>query len=110
MAENIQEPVIQLKLEQGTVFSFGRRYWKVLEIDDTAHTLLVQSRFSIGIHAYHEKYCEITWETCSLRKWLNTVFLQEEFNEQYGDVKNPAEGVSFEAVSETAQVNSASAE
>lgn len=82
MTKNIQEPVIQLKLEQGTVFSFGRRYWKVLEIDDTAHTLLVQSRFSIGIHAYHEKYCEITWETCSLRKWLNTVFLQEEFNEQ----------------------------
>lgn len=35
---------------------------------------------------------------------------EEEFNEQYGDVKNPAEGVSFEAVSETAQVNSASAE
>ena len=35
---------------------------------------------------------------------------EEEFNEQYGDVKNPAEGVSFEAVSETARVNSASAE
>lgn len=35
---------------------------------------------------------------------------EEEFNEQYGDVTNPAEGVSFEAVSETARVNSASAE
>lgn len=35
---------------------------------------------------------------------------EEEFNEQYGDVTNPAEGVSFETVSETAQVKSASAE
>lgn len=35
---------------------------------------------------------------------------EEEFNEMYGDMANPADGVSFETVSETAQVNSASAE
>ena len=35
---------------------------------------------------------------------------EQEFNDQYGSVTNPAEGVSFDTVSETAQVNSASAE
>ena len=76
------ETMIEVKLEPGAVFSFGRRFWKILEIDETERTIFVRSYVSIGEDVYHDQDCDITWENCSLRKSLNTRFLQEEFTEQ----------------------------
>ena len=41
--------------------------------------LLVISRDALDCKPYNTNYTEITWETCSLRKWLNGEFLNVAF-------------------------------
>lgn len=51
--------------------------WFVLEQKD-GKTLLV-SRFGLDSLPYHDSDGDVTWEKCSLRSWLNNVFLQSAF-------------------------------
>ena len=44
--------------------------------------VLVISRYALDCLQYNESYTkDVTWETCSLRKWLNDVFLNTAFTE-----------------------------
>ena len=40
------------------------------------------TRYGLDKKGYHEKYLDVTWETCSLRNWLNTDFYESAFNEE----------------------------
>ena len=52
--------------------------WIVLDRDGSWALLL--SRYGLDVKPYNTKWVDITWETCSLRKWLNGEFLNAAFS------------------------------
>lgn len=54
--------------------------WLVLEKDGTK--FLVISKECIDCKLYNEKNKSVTWETCSLREWLNNDFVAEAFSDE----------------------------
>lgn len=55
-------------------------YWRVLKVTDG--TALVISNNTIANMPYHNTGRTTTWMQCSLRKWLNDVFVNEYFSSQ----------------------------
>ncbi len=51
--------------------------WQVLDKDGTK--LLLVSKYALDCQQYHSSYNSVTWETCSLRTWLNGTFLKTAF-------------------------------
>ena len=51
--------------------------WQVLEIKDGK--ALVISKYVLDGKMYNDIYNNVTWETCTLRKWLNNDFLNSAF-------------------------------
>ena len=54
--------------------------WIVLVREDDR--ILVISRYALDCQPYNTAYSEVTWETCSLRKWLNGTFLNTAFSDE----------------------------
>ncbi len=54
--------------------------WIVLEKYEDR--VLLISKYAVDCKAYHEIFAKETWETCSLRKWLNTEFYNQAFNHE----------------------------
>ncbi len=52
--------------------------WQVLNKDGTK--LLLISKYALDCKQYNSSYDSVTWETCSLRTWLNGSFLNNAFN------------------------------
>ena len=46
--------------------------WLVLEVKDGK--ALVISKYALDCQRYNTSYTDVTWETCTLRKWLNNDF------------------------------------
>ena len=53
--------------------------WLVLERD--GDKVLVISKYALDAKPYNTEYEDVTWETCTLRTWLNETFLNKAFNE-----------------------------
>ena len=53
--------------------------WQVLAKE--GDKVLVISKYALDTQLYNTEYGDITWETCTLRTWLNVTFLEEAFNE-----------------------------
>lgn len=51
--------------------------WLVLEVND--HDALLLSKKALVCHAYHDVNEEVTWESCTLRQWLNASFMDSAF-------------------------------
>ncbi len=51
--------------------------WIVLDTD--GDRLFLLSKYGLDAKQYNVKYTRVTWETCSLRKWLNSSFLETAF-------------------------------
>ena len=96
------------KTEVGSIVSFGRYEqdnnkengpepieWIVLDTDGEKALLL--SRYGLDTIQYNQRYVAVTWETCTLRSWLNNEFLSSAFSEEeqsailLTDVDNSAE-------------------
>lgn len=71
--------------------SFGRYYqanskektpieW--LALDETADRLLLITKDCIDEVPYNERAANVTWETCTLRKWMNGEFLNAAFSDE----------------------------
>lgn len=56
----------------------GAIEWQVLK--KTEDKALLISKYALDCQKYNTKYDKITWETCSLRKWLNGEFLDNAFS------------------------------
>jgi len=56
--------------------------WLVLEIKDGK--ALVISKYALDCQTYNTSDADVTWETCTLRKWLNNNFINSAFT---GDEK-----------------------
>ena len=54
--------------------------WIILVKQDKK--LLLLSRYALDCMQYHSEPGAVTWETCSLRAWLNGPFLERAFNEE----------------------------
>ena len=53
--------------------------WLVL--DNQGDRMLVISRYGLDCRKYNETRIDVTWETCSLRSWLNGEFYNTAFND-----------------------------
>ena len=53
--------------------------WLVLDVKDGK--ALVISKYALDCKQYNETYTSVTWETCTLRTWLNNDFLNSAFSE-----------------------------
>ena len=51
--------------------------WKVLDVKNGKALLI--SKYVLDSKAYHKNLEDVTWETCSLRKWLNSDFVSTAF-------------------------------
>ena len=51
--------------------------WDVLDVQDGR--ALVVSHYGLDFKKYNEVEAEVTWETCSLRQWLNSDFVDAAF-------------------------------
>lgn len=51
--------------------------WLVLDLKD--NKALVISKYGLDCKAYNDYIMDVTWETCSLRKWLNSDFISSAF-------------------------------
>ena len=54
--------------------------WLVLDYDEVKHRVLLLSRYGLDAKPYNTDYADVTWEKCTLRKWLNDEFVNNAFN------------------------------
>ena len=52
--------------------------WRVLDIEDDKALLI--SQYALDCKRYNEESINTSWEKCTLRKWLNSDFLNSAFN------------------------------
>lgn len=78
----IEVPVIQVKLEPGAKFFYGTAIWRVLKVNKEEQTVLVIAEECVCERSYHDVLERVTWETCSLRKWLNGEYLETTFTRE----------------------------
>lgn len=52
--------------------------WLVLEVKDGR--ALVISKYALDCQQYNTEFTDVTWETCTLRKWLNNDFINAAFS------------------------------
>ncbi len=82
--EESREAALQ-SAETGDVVSFGPFTWHVLENDGKEVRLLLEhaeKQADLRGRPYHDTLENVTWETCSLREWLNGGFLTDHFTEE----------------------------
>ena len=75
--------------------------WRVLDVQDGKALLL--SEYALDAKPYNETLTNVTWETCTLRKWLNSTFYGAAFSASdkariaattVSNPDNPASGIS----------------
>lgn len=88
----VQDPAVRaavMAVQPGDMLSFGTYPqgasgemqpidWQVLAREDDR--VLLISRYAIDAVPYNDTLTDVTWETCSLRKWLNDTFLKQAFS------------------------------
>ena len=55
--------------------------WVILKTKEGSKALII-SKYILEERKYHETKGNITWENCDTRKWLNTEFYNEAFDEE----------------------------
>ena len=70
------------KYEQDNNIENGKEDIKWVVLDVQAGKSLLLSKYILDSKPYNNIAVEITWEECSLRKWLNDEFLQTAFSDE----------------------------
>lgn len=58
--------------------------WQVLTTKEDK--VLVISRYALECKEYNNSWAHVTWETCSLRKWMNETFISNAFSAEEKDM------------------------
>ncbi len=66
--------------EQDNDYTNGREAIEWIVLEKTKKSLLVISKYALDQVSYNTRYTSVTWETCTLRKWLNEKFYSKAFN------------------------------
>ena len=69
-------PSIRYSIEFGNYH--GNIEWIIL--DQREEKMLLLSKYALDCRQFHTSHADITWETCSLRKWLNGAFIDDAFS------------------------------
>lgn len=79
-AANVGDTIKFGKYEQDNNLSNGKEdiEWDVLAKED--NSVLLISKYALDCKQYNADYVGVTWETCSLRQWLNGTFLNDAFS------------------------------
>lgn len=56
--------------------------WLVLEVNEAENRALLLSRHGLDAKSYNDEYEPVTWQTCTLRAWLNDTFLNAAFTDR----------------------------
>lgn len=78
------------ELKKGITYTFGNYYqstdgkktpieWNVLDTRDGKALLI--SKYALDSQPYNTDFEDVTWESCTLRKWLNKTFINNAFSE-----------------------------
>ena len=83
-AASVGSTIIFGSYEQDNNTSNGKEEIEWIVLAKDSNKLLVISKYALDCQRYNTVNIDITWETCSLRKWLNEDFLNKAFskNEQ----------------------------
>lgn len=68
------------RYEQDNNTSNGKEDIEWLVLDVQGDKALVISKYALDCQPYNTEYTDVTWETCTLRKWLNVEFLYSAFS------------------------------
>lgn len=68
------------KYEQDNVTSNGKEPIEWIVLAKEGSKILVVSAKALDCKQYNTSYTNVTWETCSLRSWMNGTFLNTAFN------------------------------
>ena len=76
--------------EQDNNISNGKEEieWLMLDIKDGK--ALVISKYALDCIRYNTSHTDVTWETCTLRKWLNNDFLNSAFSAEESEIISTA--------------------
>ena len=77
-------PAANAAAKVGDVIEFGDWNWRVLDVQDGK--LLIITENSIEQRPYNVEQKEVTWETCTLRKYLNGEFYAKFSKEEQGRI------------------------
>ncbi len=66
--------------EQDNNNSNGKEDVEWLVLAKEGNKVLVISKYALDCQQYNTSYISVTWETCSLRKWLNGTFINNAFS------------------------------
>ena len=66
--------------EQDNITSNGKEPIEWIVLSNNGSELFVVSKYSLDWKSYNEEWTNITWENCTLRKWLNNEFLNAAFS------------------------------
>ena len=58
--------------------------WLVLEVSGSSAIMI--SRYALECMPFNDEYGDVTWETCSLRAWLNDDFIAAAFSESEAEM------------------------
>ena len=68
--------------EQDNDLTNGQEEIEWIVLDKADGKLLLISRYALESQPYSKGYSSISWEDCSLRRWLNESFFKEAFSEE----------------------------
>ena len=65
--------------EQDGIMTNGKEDIEWIVLEKTTSQILVVSKYALDCLSYHFDRSDITWENCTLRKWLNSSFYKTAF-------------------------------
>ena len=69
------------KYEQDNNIDNGKEEIEWLVLDKQDNKVLVISKYALDCKPYNTSPLDVTWETCTLRKWLNGYFIDSAFSD-----------------------------
>lgn len=84
-SEKVKKETVECKYKIGDKVNYGNWNgetieWEVLDVKDDKALLFATK--VIEVRPYHDEWVNITWEECSLRKWLNGDFYDQAFSDE----------------------------
>ena len=73
--EEPQGTALTSDVKVGDFVKFGPYTWRVLDKQNGKALIITEQ--AIACRKYNETYTGVTWETCTLRSWLNNTFIKE---------------------------------
>lgn len=82
----VGECILLGKYEQNNNLADGSEEIKWIVLEKKDNKILVVSKYGLDCQPYHNERENVSWETSSMKKWLNSVFYYTAFSESEADM------------------------